>query len=73
MDMDIRRIGLGLCLMGAAYTASANYVWADFQPKAPPAGKAAAATQNYVWADFHQKAPPAEKPAATVHGYVWAD
>jgi hypothetical protein len=73
MDMEIRRIGLALCLMGAAYTASAGYVWSDFQPKAPPEAKPALATKGYVWSDFQPKTPPGEKAALATKGYSWSD
>ena len=71
--MQIRRIGVAICLMGAAYTASAGYVWSDYQPKAPAAERPALATRGYVWSDYQPKAPAAEKPAAAVQGYVWSD
>ena len=73
MDMQIRRIGLAICLMGAAYTASAGYLWSDYQPKAPPADRPALVTQGYVWSNYQPKAPPADRPAAATRGYLWSE
>ena len=71
--MEIRRIGIAICLMGAAYTASAGYAWSDFQAKAPPAQKPALVTQGNAWSDYQPKTPPGEDPKAVVHGYAWSD
>jgi hypothetical protein len=72
MEMQIRRIGLAICLMGAAYTASAGYTWSQYQEKAPPAAKPALATRGYTWSQYQPKAPSSEKPVAAVHGYTWS-
>ena len=49
--MQIRRIGLAICLMGAAYTASAGYAWSEYQAKVPPAAKPALSTHGYSWSE----------------------
>ena len=73
MDMQIRRIGLAICLMGAAYTACAGYSWSNYQPKAPPEAKPALSTHGYSWSNYQPKAPPAAKPALSTHGYAWSE
>jgi hypothetical protein len=72
-DMQIRRFAIAVCLMGAAYTASAGYTWSDYQPKSPPAERPALVTQGYSWSEFQPKAPPAERPALATRGYTWSD
>jgi hypothetical protein len=73
MDMQIRRVGLAICLMSAAYTASAGYVWSNYQPKTPPAEKAALVTRGYVWSNYQPKTPPTESAALATRGYVWSN
>ena len=72
-DMQIRRIGLGICLIGAAYTASAGYAWSEYQPKAPPADRPALSTHGYAWSEYQPKAPPADRPALVTRGYAWSE
>jgi len=68
--MQIRRIGLAICLMGAAYTASAGYSWSDY---ATPADRPALQTHGYAWSELRAKAPPAQKPALATRGYAWSE
>ena len=57
-EMIIRRIGLAVCLLSAAYTASAGYTWSSSKPTA--------STHGYTWSS--------SKPgAAETHGYTWSD
>jgi hypothetical protein len=71
--MQIRRIGLAICLMGSAYTACAGYSWSEYQPKAPPADRPALHTQGFAWSEYQPKAPPADRPALHTHGFAWSE
>lgn len=47
--MQIRMIGLTVCLLGMAYTASAGYTWNKFHDSDTASVKPALATHGYTW------------------------
>ena len=69
--MQIRMIGLTVCLLGMAYTASAAYTWNKFQGSDTASVKPTLATHAYTWNKFQGSDAASVKPVFATHGYTW--